>query len=107
MITEFEKGQWSVIQNVITFMKDDQTAMELCKEAGFGKKKILELEKDSCTFMNEVKAFLKHLCHYWSDYVENLQIKKSTISRRSSASRWINTKEKRSSFSRTTTALLG
>lgn len=35
MITEFEKGQWSVIQNVITFMKDDQTAMELCKEAGF------------------------------------------------------------------------
>ena len=44
---------------------------------------------------------------YWSDYVENLQIKKSTISRRSSASRWINTKEKRSSFSRTTTAILG
>lgn len=30
MITEFEKGQWSVIQNVITFMEDDQTAMELC-----------------------------------------------------------------------------
>lgn len=50
MITDFEKGQWSVIQNVITFMKDDQTAMELCREAGFGKKKILELEKDSCTF---------------------------------------------------------
>lgn len=37
MITEFEKGQWSVIQNVITFMKDDQTAMELCREADFGK----------------------------------------------------------------------
>ena len=49
MITEFEKGQWSVIQNVITFMEDDQTAMELCREAGFGKKKILELEKDSDT----------------------------------------------------------
>ena len=32
MITEFEKGQWSVIQNVITFMEDDQTAMELCRE---------------------------------------------------------------------------
>ena len=63
MITEFEKGQWSVIQNVITFMKDDQTAMELCREAGFGKKKILELEKDSCTFMNEVKAFLKRQGH--------------------------------------------
>ena len=47
------------------------------------------------------------LVPYWSDYVENLQMKKSTTSRRSSASRWINTKEKRSSFSRTTTALLG
>ena len=61
MITEFEKGQWSVIQNVITFMKDDQTAMELCK------KKILELEKDSCTFMNEVKAFLKRKGHLLED----------------------------------------
>lgn len=67
MITEFEKGQWSVIQNVITFMKDDQTAMELCKEAGFGKKRILELEKDSCTFMNEVKAFLKRQGHLLED----------------------------------------
>lgn len=57
MITEFEKGQWSVIQNVITFMEDDQTAMELCREAGFGKKKILELEKDSDTFIKEIKAF--------------------------------------------------
>lgn len=67
MITEFEKGQWSVIQNVITFMEDDQTAMELCKEAGFGKKKILELEKDSCTFMNEVKTFLKRKGHLLED----------------------------------------
>lgn len=66
MITEFEKGQWSVIQNVITFMKDDQTTMELCREAGFGKK-ILELEKDSCTFMNEVKAFLKRQGHLLED----------------------------------------
>lgn len=67
MITEFEKGQWSVIQNVITFMKDDQTAMELRREAGFGKKKILELEKDSCTFMNEVKEFLKREGHLLED----------------------------------------
>ena len=59
MITEFEKGQWSVIQNVITFMENDQTAMELCREAGFGKKKILELEKDSDIFIKEIKAFLK------------------------------------------------
>lgn len=43
MITEFEKGQWSVIQNVITFMEDDQTAMELCREAGFGKPQIRNL----------------------------------------------------------------
>lgn len=41
--------------------------MELCKEAGFGKKKILELEKDSCTFMNEVKAFLKREGHLLED----------------------------------------
>ena len=53
MITEFEK--------------DDQTAMERCREAGFGKKKILELEKDSCTFMNEVKAFLKRQGHLLED----------------------------------------
>ena len=60
MITEFEKGQWSVIQNVITFM-------ELCREAGFGKKKILELEKDSGTFIKEIKAFLKREGHLLED----------------------------------------
>lgn len=31
------------------------------------KKKILELEKDSCTFMNEVKAFLKRKGHLLED----------------------------------------
>ena len=67
MITEFEKGQWSVIQSVITFMENDQTAMELCREAGFGKKKILELEKDSDTFIKEIKAFLKREGHLLED----------------------------------------
>lgn len=33
----------------------------------FGKKKILELEKDSCIFMNEVKAFLKREGHLLED----------------------------------------
>lgn len=37
------------------------------EKAGFGKKKILELEKDSCTFMNEVKAFLKRQGHLLED----------------------------------------
>lgn len=59
MITEFEKGQWSVIQTVIVFMEDDHTAMELCREARFGKKKILELETDSGSFMEETRLFLK------------------------------------------------
>lgn len=66
-ITEFEKGQWSVIQTVIAFMQDDHTACELCKEVGFGKKKVLELEKDSDTFMKEVKAFLKRKGHLLED----------------------------------------
>lgn len=45
MITEFEKGQWSVIQNVITFMKDDQTAMELCREAGLVRRRFLNWKR--------------------------------------------------------------
>lgn len=41
--------------------------MELCREAGFGKKKILELEKDSGTFIKEIKAFLKREGHLLED----------------------------------------
>ena len=67
MITEFEKGQWAVIQNVIVSMKEDQIAMELCREAGFGKKKILELETDSDTFMEEIKSFLEREGHLLED----------------------------------------
>lgn len=58
-ITDFERGQWSVIQNVISFMQDYHTAMELCREAGFGKSKVMELETESDTFMEQVKDFLK------------------------------------------------
>ena len=67
MITEFEKGQWSVIQTVIVFMEDDHTAMELCREAGFGKKKILELETDSGSFMEETRLFQKKEGHLLED----------------------------------------
>lgn len=35
-ITDFERGQWSVIQNVIGYIKDDSLAAELCREAGIG-----------------------------------------------------------------------
>ena len=67
MITEFEKGQWAVMQNVIVSMKEDQIAMELCREAGFGKKQILELETDSDTFMEEIKSFLEREGHLLED----------------------------------------
>ena len=66
-ITDFERGQWSVIQNVIAFMEDYHTAMELCREAGFGKSKIMELETDSDTFMEKVKDFLKWEGHLLED----------------------------------------
>jgi hypothetical protein len=67
MITEFEKGQWSVIQTVIVFMEDDHTAMELCRKAGFDKKKILELETDSGSFMEETRSFLEREGHLLED----------------------------------------
>ena len=67
MITEFEKGQWSVFQTVIVFMEDDHTVMELCREAGFGKKKILEMETDSGSFMEETRLFLKREGHLLED----------------------------------------
>ena len=50
MITEFEKGQWSVIQNVITFMENDQTAMELCRKFLSWKRIQIHLLKKSKLF---------------------------------------------------------
>lgn len=59
-ITDFERGQWSVIQNVISFVKDYQIAAELCREAGFGYKKIAALQKDcGYSYKEEVNNFLK------------------------------------------------
>lgn len=59
-ITDFERGQWSVIQNVISFVQDYQIAAELCKEAGFGYKKIAELQKDCGNSLKEdVNNFIK------------------------------------------------
>lgn len=45
MITEFEKGQWSVIQNVITFMKDDQTAMSFVEKLVLARRRFLNWKR--------------------------------------------------------------
>lgn len=59
-ITDFERGQWSVIQNVIGYVKDYHMAAELCREAGIDYKKIKELQKDcGGSYKEEVKDFLK------------------------------------------------
>lgn len=59
----FERGQWSVIQNVIAYLEGYQTAYELCREAGFGVSKIIDLEADCNTFMEQVNEFLKSKGH--------------------------------------------
>ena len=59
-ITDFERGQWSVIQNVISFVQNYQIAAKLCIEAGFGYKKIAELQKDCGNNLKEyVNNFIK------------------------------------------------
>ena len=59
-ITDFERGQWSVIQNVISFVQNYQIAAELCREAGFSYKKIAELQKDYGNSLKEdVNNFIK------------------------------------------------
>lgn len=59
-ITDFERGQWSVIQNVISFVQNYQIAAELCRESGFGYKKIAELQKDCGNNLKEdVNNFIK------------------------------------------------
>ena len=58
-ITDFERGQWSVIQNVIGFAQNYQMAAELCHEASIGRKKIKELQADcGYSFDEEVSDFL-------------------------------------------------
>ena len=59
-VTDFERGQWSVIQNVIGYVKDYSLAAELCREAGIGYKKIKALQKDcGYSYKEEVNDFLK------------------------------------------------
>lgn len=59
-VTGFERGQWSVIQNVIGYIKDYSLAVQLCREAGIGYKKIKALQKDcGYSYKEEVDDFLK------------------------------------------------
>ena len=59
-VTDFERGQWSVIQNVIGYVKDYSLAAQLCREAGIGYKKIKALQKDcGYSYKEEVNDFLK------------------------------------------------
>lgn len=59
-ITDFECGQWSVIQNVIGYIKDYSLAAQLCREAGIGYKKIKALQKYcGYSYKEEVNDFLK------------------------------------------------
>lgn len=60
-ITDFERGQWSVIQNVIGYVENyNSLAAELCLEAGIGYKKIKALQKDcGYSYKEEVNNFLK------------------------------------------------
>lgn len=59
-ITDFERGQWSVIQNVIGYVENYSLSAELCSEAGIGHKKIKALQKDcGYSYKEEVNDFLK------------------------------------------------
>ena len=59
-LTDFERGQWSVIQNVIDYVKDYSLAAQLCREASIGYKKIKALQKDcGYSYKEEVNDFLK------------------------------------------------
>lgn len=59
-ITDFERGQWSVIQNVIGYAENYSLAAELCREAGIGYKKIKDLQKDcGYSYKEEFNNFIK------------------------------------------------
>ena len=59
-ITDFERGQLSVIQNVIGYAENYSLAAELCREASFGYKKIKALQKDcGYSYKEEVNNFIK------------------------------------------------
>ena len=53
--------------NIVEIENNEVVTYSIKVAEVFGKKKILELEKDSCTFMNVVKAFLKREGHLLED----------------------------------------
>ena len=59
-ITDFERDQWSVIQNVIGYVENYTLAAELCRESCIGYKKIKALQKDcGYSYKEEVNNFIK------------------------------------------------
>lgn len=59
-VTDFERGQWSVIQNVIGYIKDYSLAAQLCREASIGYEKIKALQEDcGSSYKEKVNGFLK------------------------------------------------
>lgn len=70
-VTDFERGQWSVIQNIIGYAKDYSLAAQLCREAGIGYKKIKALQKDcGYSYKEEVNDFLKDSRNDGTDYLK-------------------------------------
>lgn len=59
-ITDFERGQWSVIQIVIAFQRNYEDAAELCREVGIGYSLIARLQDDcGYSFQDEVNEFVR------------------------------------------------
>lgn len=70
-VTDFERGQWSVIQNIIGYAKDYSLAAQLCRETGIGYKKIKALQKDcGYSYKEEVNDFLKDSRNDETDYLK-------------------------------------
>lgn len=70
-VTDFERGQWSVIQNIIGYAKDYSLAAQLCREACIGYKKIKALQKDcGYSYKEEVYDFLKDSRNDGTDYLK-------------------------------------
>lgn len=59
-ITDFDRGQWSVIQIVIAFQRSYEDAAELCREVGIGYSQIARLQADcGDSFHDEVEEFVR------------------------------------------------
>ena len=67
-ITNFERGQWSVIQTLI-LMQDFEVAERLCNELNIGASKIKALQKDcEGEIGEEVLFFLKERGSFLPDF---------------------------------------